>query len=95
MKKFYFLITSSFALFISADTVLVEAKNMLDLDAKPIEVIYDNDLVTSVCPKGSVGCFINDKKLQFILGMISLKTITMLFSLECIPTICSFQIMDL
>ncbi len=62
MKKFYFLITSSFALFISADTVLEEAKNMLDLDAKPIEVIYDNDLVTSVCPKGSVGCFINDKK---------------------------------
>ena len=46
---------------ITASTLFDSAKTMLSADAEEIEVTYNNEKVSSICPRGSVGCYVKGK----------------------------------
>ena len=60
--KFIFVIVAFFSVInLTASTLFESAKTMLSADAEEIEVTYNNEKVTSICPIGSVGCYVKDK----------------------------------
>ena len=60
--KFIFGIVTFFSVInINASTLFESAKTMLSADAEEIEVTYDNEKVSSICPTGSVGCYVKGK----------------------------------
>ena len=61
MKLIFGFFTFCSVFNLTANPLFESAKSILSADAEQIEVTYDNEKVSSICPKGSVGCYVKGK----------------------------------